>query len=253
LIRRTHALIAVSEDACENHLQHFPCLRRGRCRVITISNGIQTDRFSADASESTDQLRGRLGLDKDVKLIGFLGRFMEQKGFLVLVDALDRLVSRGAPSRFHLAAFGSDDYIREYKAEVDRRPKLKGVISFCDKVPNTAPILRQLDLLVMPSLWEACPLLPMEAMVAGTPVLGSDCIGLREVLRGTPSKMAPAGDAEAWSTALSEAIASPWKEEAQAYCPTARSRFDVAHAAERLRGLFDQYAQRDERKDRCAV
>ena len=36
---------------------------------------------------------------KDAFLIGFLGRFMEQKGFLYLIDALDRLLASGTLNR----------------------------------------------------------------------------------------------------------------------------------------------------------
>ena len=65
---------------------------------------------------------------------------------------------------------------------------------------NSAVTVTEIDindtgaLLAVPSLWEALPLLPMEAMVAGVPVLGTDCIGLREVLRDTPSRVVRAGE-----------------------------------------------------------
>jgi glycosyltransferase involved in cell wall biosynthesis len=102
--------------------------------------------------------------------------------------------------------------------------------------------LRQLDLLVMPSLWEACPLLPMEAMAVGVPVLGSDCIGLREVLRDTPSSTVPANNPEAWSIALERAIAAPWTEAARAFAAEARRRFDVLKPAKELARLFERSA-----------
>ena len=62
--------------------------------------------------------------------MGFLGRFMEQKGFLVLLDALDCLVRQPLPRPFHLVAVGSDDYEREYREEASRRPSLAGRITF---------------------------------------------------------------------------------------------------------------------------
>ena len=109
--------------------------------------------------------------------MGFLGRFMEQKGFLPLLDALQRLRTARP---FHLAAVGSGDYEREYRAEVERRG-LSGSVTFLPFTPNVSPVLRQLDLLVMPSLWEACPLLPMEAMALGVPIIGSDIPDFRDM------------------------------------------------------------------------
>ncbi len=239
LLQRVDALVAVSSDVRANLLAYLPKLRRGTGRIVSILNGIDTQRFADTSVQAPYSIRERLDLGSNVILVGFLGRFMEQKGFLPLLDALRGLVADPPTAPFHLVALGSGDFEREYRLEVQRRG-LAAKVSFLEFVPDVGPILRQLDLLVMPSLWEACPLLPMEAMALGVPVLGSDCIGLREVLRGTPSIMVPAGDARAWCQALREAIARPWRDAARAYAQGACKRFDVARSAERLRQLFDQ-------------
>jgi glycosyltransferase involved in cell wall biosynthesis len=240
LLRRLNKIIACGEDVRINLLEYLPGIERDNCRLLTIRNGIDTNRF-AKVSEPADDLRRRLGLGNHVRLFGFLGRFMEQKGFLPLLDALDRLRSRETARPFHLVAVGSGDYEREYRAEVQRRGLGKAV-SFLGFIAEIGPILRQLDVLVMPSLWEACPLLPMEAMVAGVPVLGSDCIGLREVLQDTPSRTARAGDPAAWCDALHQAMDQPWAAAAQAFAGEARRRFDVAAPAQKLLEVFEEEA-----------
>jgi glycosyltransferase involved in cell wall biosynthesis len=244
LLRRLDTLIACGDDVHANLLEYLPGIEINRCRVVTIRNGIDVDRF-LPASESQylpADLRRRLGVSSDMRLLGFLGRFMEQKGFLPLLDALQLLTSHSTAVPYRLVAVGSGDYEREYRAEVERRG-LANIVSFLGFTPDVGPIMRQLDVLVMPSLWEACPLLPMEAMVMGVPVLGSDCIGLREVLRDTPSMVALAGNANAWSGALEQAIARPWKEQARAFSGEARLRFDVTRAAERLVQVFEGNAR----------
>jgi glycosyltransferase involved in cell wall biosynthesis len=80
----------------------------------------------------------------------------------------------------------------------------------------------------------------MEAMAAGVPVLGTDCIGLREVLRGTPSRTVPAGDPAALCRGLEEAIADPWTAAARDFAALARDRFDNTRAARRLIELYDE-------------
>ena len=187
-------------------------------------------------------LRGGLGIPAGACLLGFFGRFMPEKGFLVLLDALERVAAAGAEAPPHLLAVGSGDFLREYRAEVARRPRLAGRITFRDHLPSVAPQLPEIDLLVVPSLWEACPLLPMEAMCAGVPVLGSDCIGLREVLRGSPSRMVAAGDATELAAGIRRAMRAPWTEQARQYAPLACRRFDVRNAARDLTLLFDQFA-----------
>ncbi len=239
LLRRADVLVAVGEDARANIQKYLPMLAKGPCRLVSILNGIDTDRSLIPSPSEIRNLKWELGLGAEEFLIGFLGRFMEQKGFLPLLEALGELALGSTRVPFHLVAVGSGDYEREYRLEVERRG-LSRKVSFLEFVPDVSPILGQLDLLVMPSLWEACSLLPMEAMVLGIPVLGTDCIGLREVLRGTPSVMVPAGDSRSLCQALRSAIAAPWTEAARAYAPEARRRFDVAEAAERLGQIFDQ-------------
>lgn len=236
-LSRANAVVAVSDDVRDNLLESLPRLRTSSCRVESILNGIDTAHFSADGQHD-GWLRRQLDVADDVYLIGFLGRFMEQKGFLPLLDALQRLADSGPTRPYRVVAVGSGDCEQRYHAEVERRG-LAPLFCFLDFIPDVAPVLRQLDLLVMPSLWEAGPILPMEAMCVGLPVLGSGCIGLREVLRGSPSRMVPAGDANAWCRALRQALAEPWTEAARAYIPEARRRFDVLPAAAQLRELFD--------------
>jgi glycosyltransferase involved in cell wall biosynthesis len=243
LLSRAEALVAVSNDARVNHLSYLPCLRRRSDKVVTILNGIDTARFRHRRPAAGQELRKRVAIADDVCLMGFLGRFMEQKGFLVLARAMAMLLEEGAPRRIHLVALGSGDYLREYRDEIARWPDLSGRITFLDHTPDTASVLHALDLLVMPSLWEACPLLPMEAMCAGIPVLGSDCIGLREVLIGSPSVMVPAGDDRALAAALRQAVAAPWKDEARQYAPAACHRFDVRQQARSLESLFERFVR----------
>jgi glycosyltransferase involved in cell wall biosynthesis len=240
-LAQTDAIITVSADARANVFEHFPALRNRAESVLTVPNGIPIDRDATPFEEPGNDLRDRLGLEAQPFLIGFLGRFMPEKGFPVLLEAVGRLVREETVRPFHLVGFGSGDFRREYQKTIQRRC-LEKFITLLDFVPDVWPVLRQLDLVVMPSLWEAWPLLPMEAMVAGVPVLGSDCIGLREVLRDTPSRTVAANDPAALADGLRAALDEPWTEAARAFVPQARLRFDNAHAVRCLTSLFDALA-----------
>ena len=184
-------------------------------------------------SEPASDLRERLGLDAQPFLIGFLGRFMPEKGFPVLLEAVERLAREETVRPFHLVGFGSGDFRREYQKAIQRRG-LEKCISLLDFVADVQPVLRQLDLIVVPSLWEASSLVSMEAMAAGVPVLGFDCIGLREVLRDTPSRTVPANDAAALAIGLRAALEEPWTDAARAFAAAAQARFDNRHSVRML-------------------
>jgi len=240
LLRRLDVLVAVSEDTRDDHLRYLPSLRKGPCRLETIHNGIPIDQFSDSNGHPAANLRQRLGIGADIFLMGFLGRFMKQKGFLVLIEALSILCRQDNVQPFHVVAVGSSDLLVNYQRELAKNPEVEQCISFMDHVPHSAPILRELDLLVMPSLWEAHPLLPMEAMVIGVPIIGTNCLGLREVLEGSPSRVVPPAAPERLALALREAITNPWRDDARKYIPIAKERFDVDRTAGKLLELFKE-------------
>ncbi len=248
LTSRADVIVPVSRDCAKNHLKHFPEWKRGRCRIEVILNGVDVERLT-EVAETVDRsaLRNEFGFPDDMRVLGFFGRFMPQKGFFVLLDALRELARRGYADRVRLVATKDPHgYRGEYMREVERDDVLSRLVRFIEPVPDIAAVLPQIDVLVMPSLWEACPLLPMEAMVLGVPVVGSDAIGLREVLHDTPSLAPPAGDANALAEALCKAINSPWNAEARTYQPLAKQRFDVTKSASHLRRLFDEYVFLDQ-------
>jgi glycosyltransferase involved in cell wall biosynthesis len=240
-LAQADAILTVSDDARANLLEHFPSLRPHVDRLLTVPNGIHAERYSRPSELPANELREQLGLDAQRFLIGFLGRFMPEKGFPVLLEAVERLGREDMARPFHLVAFGSGDYRREYQHGIQRRG-LERCITLLDFVPDVKPVLRQLDLVVVPSLWEASSLVSMEAMAAGVPVLGSDCIGLREVLRGTPSRSVRANDAAALALGLRIALEEPWTEAARAFAEEARMRFDNRHSVRMLTMLFDSLA-----------
>ena len=174
----------VSHDAQANLLEQFPALDRREGELIVNPNGIKVEGLvNADARN----LRGELGLGEDAFLIGFLGRFMAQKGFRYLVDAVALLRKKGGlPKRPLVLPFGEGAFIREENQATKDRG-LQDYFCFMPFTPNVAGTINGLDVVVMPSLWETCGLLTMEVLVCGTPLNSNDCIRLREVLQETPA------------------------------------------------------------------
>lgn len=221
----------VGQDARDNLLSYLPFIRGFSGKLIVIPNGIEVDRFLI--SEKRD-LRRELNLPNDSFLIGFLGRFMSQKGFSYLLNAVKQLLDTP-----HLAkppkvlAFGGGGFLsqeKKYIAELG----LQDHVYFLPYAPNVASTLRGLDVVAMPSLWEACSLLPMEAMVAGTPVVGTNCVGLKGSLQSTPNVMVPPRDSQALARALLAEMNRPSTFNSQQFRPIAAKRFDVRNQAEHL-------------------
>jgi len=232
----------VSNDARDNLLAYLPILKLFKHKVVAIPNGIEVEPF---LNAEKRNLRGELGLHPDSFLIGFLGRFMSPKGFRYLVDAFEQVRKNGnLPKEPILLTFGEPDgFIREEQEDVKKRG-LAGSIRFLPFVPNVAATLKGLDIVAMPSLWEACPLLPMEAMVAGVPFVGTDCIGLREVLRNTPAHVVPARNSMALAGALLAEMRNPTTVKARDFAVEAAARFQVKERAAEIEKLMLKFLER---------
>lgn len=235
LLPKIDVIHSVSHDAHENLLEFIPKLKRSAVNLPVIPNGIDISRFSG--SEIRD-LRKELNLPQDVFLVGFLGRFMSQKGFRYLIEAIELLNrEQDLSKKAAVVAFGFGGFIREDKEYI----KEKGLENYFHFLPFTVevgPALKGLDVVAMPSLWEACSLLAMEAMVAGVPLIGTDCIGLREVIKDTPCAMVPAGDSQALAKAIEAEMKAPSRSKTEAFHEKARARFDVKKQVAKLEQLI---------------
>ena len=98
------------------------------------------------------------------------------------------------------------------------------------------------DVVAMPSRWEACGLLGREALAAGVPIVGGNCIGLREVLAGSPAPLVEPLDHRALGNALLELLEDGAKAKFQAYAPEAHERFALERPCTELRCLYSQVA-----------
>lgn len=241
ILGRISLLYGVSRDILDHLYEQFPHLRRDReTRSVIIPNGIELKVLDEPAGAPC-LLREQLRIGPTPFIFGFCGRFMPQKGFDLLVDAVALLQGTGSALPFVVVAVGSGDYVREYQESIT----IKRLGRFFCFLPFQAGVHRlfpQFDALVMPSRWEACPLLPMEALCIGTPLIVSDCIGLRETVAGTPARVFPSGDASALAGLMLDAMELDSKPVFLAYIAEARQRYDIQHAARQLVGIIQRIA-----------
>jgi glycosyltransferase involved in cell wall biosynthesis len=246
--RYASVIIPVSKDCETNHLQFFPVWQRGPVKVQTILNGIDLERIQSSRTDFERSgklaLRNRFGIGEGVTLGGFFGRFMPQKGFDILLNALTLLDQRHYGNRIRIVATKDQNgFLQETIRDTLANPNVARMVHFIDSTPDITPLLLQIDLTIIPSRWEACPILPMESLVLGVPVVGSDCIGLREVLRGTPSATPKHDNAESLADALINFIDRPKTDDARNYVADAVKRFDVRTATDCLLEIYRSAGQ----------
>jgi glycosyltransferase involved in cell wall biosynthesis len=138
-----------------------------------------------------------------------VGRICEQKGQLLLVRAVAKLIARGPAVELVLAGDGEmrrqvEALIAKYRLEA--RVTVTGWISG-DAVREQILAARAL---VLPSFAEGLPVVLMESMALRRPVISTYVAGIPElVVPGESGWLVPAGDIDALCAALEEAANSP--------------------------------------------
>lgn len=133
-----------------------------------------------------------------------VGRLVPQKGHQRLLQALasPEVLSLD----WHLAVVG-DGPERARLTQLSHALGLSHRVSWTGAAPS-APWLRQADLVVSPSLYEGMPLVPLEAIREGTPVLTSNIPPHRELFaQAAPESILPSAP-EAWPNVLAAHLAS---------------------------------------------
>ena len=77
-----------------------------KSRCLLIENAIDTSQFARRTGR--DEAKRRLGLDADVFMIGAVGRLSDEKGFDLLIRAVDRLLRDGHNLSLAIAGEGSE-------------------------------------------------------------------------------------------------------------------------------------------------
>lgn len=170
-----------------------------------------------------------------------VGRLCEQKGQLLLVEALARLSQRGKRCSLVLAGDGP------MRGVVEARARELGVQ---DQIRITGWIgggqvraeLLGARVMVLPSFAEGLPVVIMEAMALRRPVVSTFVAGIPElVLPGQTGWLVPAGDVEALADALDSSMKLPeaqWREMGSAARHRVLERHSIDTEAGKLRQHF---------------
>lgn len=172
------------------------------------ANGIRVPLHSIPFGVDIDRSLKPERLAGHIAVIGFIGQIAPHKGTDLLIEAFRRVPKNTAALRI----YGPNDQDPEYMkllSDLARGFDVQFMGTFVKE--KMAEILRDMDLLVIPSRWyENSPLVLLNALATHTPVLVSDVAGMTEFLEpGTNGYAFERGSVESLYEHLAKIVQSP--------------------------------------------
>jgi len=178
-------------------------------RISVVHNGIEA--LPAPRAEGVALLRRELALEgRPVCLV--LARLHEEKGHLVLFEAIPRVRASFPDVLFLLAGDGPD---RARLEDAVRQAGLERAVRFLGRRADVPELLAVASLLVLPSLAESFGFVLVEALSVGVPVVASATGGVPEVVEhGRNGLLVPPGQPLPLAEAVLALLADPERRRA---------------------------------------
>ena len=147
-------------------------------KLTTIPNGIDARSFGRDRDMTYK--RRELGIAPTSAIIGVAVRLTEQKGLTYLLQAMPRILAARPDT---VLVIGGEGILDGALREQARALGLGEQVRFIGPRRDVPELLATFDLYALPSEWEGLPMIILEAMAAGCPIVASDVGGLRMAVR----------------------------------------------------------------------
>jgi len=140
--------------------------------VIKVDNGVDTARFSPEIN--MQEARRKFTLGEDDFVFGIVGTIEKRKNTENFLLAAKEIANKYENARFLVIGSGGRDYVEKMHEIVKSSPALEKSVSFTGNIWNIPEAMSALDVLVMPSNWEAFPRVVIEGMTMGKVVIATD-------------------------------------------------------------------------------
>jgi len=209
LLRRFDGIIAVSQGIRDQLVESGV----DGDRVRVVQNGLPAPIQTGGRAAAREQL----GLGADERVAGWIGRLSHEKGPDIFLRAL---ALSNASGRAIIVGEGPElnslqELARTLGLEDER-------VRFVGYRPDAAELLPAFDVMALTSRMEGTPMVILEAVAAGVPIVAFEVGGVPQLLNNDTAWLVPAENIAALAVALRAALSSP--EDGARRAASARAR-----------------------------
>lgn len=234
--RKADRVITVCEYNVDQLLQRCPGLARSHISIVYC--GVDPSMFVAAENHP------RNGVPRVLSV----GRLVAQKGFDVLITAVQELAVQGVEVDCEIA--GRGPLLDELEA-LAKELGIESSVRFSGALlpPDVSERMARCDVFVLACRIDSTgnrdsmPVVIKEAMAAGVPVVSTDTVGIPEMVDAMVGRLVPPDDAPSLARAIGELLALPESERHALGLAGRRrveERFNLHIETAKLRAIFDE-------------
>lgn len=165
-----------------NNLHHVSEIMKfgvSKDKIAAIPNGIDLELYKP---RNKIELRKKLGIDKEKKMVFFVGWLIERKGLDYLVKSFPEVLATHKNAMLYLIGSGS---LKTSLEKTAHKLRISNNMKILDSMPpkEVALWMAVADVFVLPSLSEGRPNVVYEAMLSGVPVIATNIGGANELIK----------------------------------------------------------------------
>jgi len=201
-------------------------------KIEVIHNGIDVNKFKPEIRSTQNSV------PSTSFKIGVIGRLEEQKGHRYLLKAISLLNGKFNNVKFLIAGDGS---LKKELIDSAERLEISDKVEFLGYRENIKELISEIDLVVLPSLYEGLPLIALETGAMGKPIIVTNVDGSPEaVINEKTGIVIPPKDEDSLKNALEELLDNKgllleYGRNAQKFI---REEFDIKKQVEKTEKLY---------------
>ncbi len=237
---------------------------RLHAKTTVLHSSVDPAEFDPDRynPEQKERIRRDLGIPSGCAVVGIIGNLNRLKGHAYFIRAAARIRKRIESVKFLVVGrrLDTDPGYWEQLQRLTAEGGLQNDIVYAGFQSDIPAVMAIMDVLVLASVLESCPVVVLEAMAMRVPVVATDVGAVAELVNdGQAGMVVPAADPDAIAQAVLDCLDGPW-ERVRTMTEAARRRVEETFAVDRIaaqqKGIYQTVCQHRKKRpaaprDRC--
>lgn len=170
-----YKVVGVSQPTSTNLIKYEKISPK---KITTIFNGIDGEKYQISVNKKLK--KKELGLNGHWPILGTIGRLVPEKGIPYLLNAMPKLLTVFPKAKLLIIG---DGFLQNHLKALVKESGLKNNVVFTGNRLDIPEVLNILDVFILSSISEGLPMVLLEALAAGCPIVATDVGGVSTAIK----------------------------------------------------------------------